>query len=129
MLDTNIVSDLLRNPQGRAAVKLRQHGSSTSCLSIITAAELRCGAVKRRSPQLMLRVDTLLTKIAVLPFDTPCDAAYGRLRAGLEAVGEPIGPLDPLIAAYALELQITLITNNTGEFRRVPGLLVEDWLA
>lgn len=128
MLDTNIASDLLRNPHGRVYARLEQHGAMTACLNIVTAAELRFGAVKRRAPQLLSRVETLLTKIAVLPFDVPCDAAYADLRTRLELAGTPISANDLLIAAHALMLQVTLVTHNTGEFGRVPGLAVEDWL-
>lgn len=128
MLDTTTVSDLLRNPHGRVYVRLQQYGTATACLSIIAAAELRFGAVKRRAPQFLSRVETLLTEIAVLPFDLPCDAAYADLRTKLGTAGTPISPNDPLIAAHALTLQSTLVTHSTGEFRRVPGLHVEDWL-
>jgi len=128
MLDTNTASDLIRNPHGRVYARLERHGAATACLSIIAAAELRFGAQKRRAPQLLSRVETLLTKIAVLPFDAPCDRNYADVRAKLEAAGTPISANDLLIAAHALALQLTLVTHNTGEFRRVPGLAVEDWL-
>jgi tRNA(fMet)-specific endonuclease VapC len=128
MLDTNIVSDLIRNPQGRAAEKLRQHGEEGICVSIITAAELRYGAAKRGSARLLRRVEAVLSTIDVLAFDAPADTEYGRIRAELEAKGQPIGPTDLFIAAHACSIGATLVTHNVGEFRRVSGLLVDNWL-
>jgi tRNA(fMet)-specific endonuclease VapC len=128
MLDTNIVSDLIRNPQGKAAVRLRQHGEAGICVSIITAAELRYGAAKRGSARLLDRVEAVLAAIDVLAFDVPADAEYGSIRAELEASGQPIGSTDLFIAAHARAVGATLVTHNTGEFRRVRGLAVENWL-
>jgi tRNA(fMet)-specific endonuclease VapC len=128
MLDTNIVSDLIRNPGGRATARLRQHGEAGVCVSIITAAELRFGAAKRQSSRLTSRVAAVLSTIDVLPFDVPADAEYGIIRSELEAAGQTIGPTDLFIAAHACSMGVTLITHNVGEFRRVRGLKVEDWL-
>ena len=128
MLDTNIVSDLIRNPAGRATARLRQHGEAGICVSIITAAELHYGAAKRGSARLMNRVDAVLSTMDVLPFDMPADKEYGRIRAELEAVGQPIGPTDLFIAAHAYATGVTLVTHNVQEFRRVQGLKLEDWL-
>jgi tRNA(fMet)-specific endonuclease VapC len=128
MLDTNIVFDLIRNPSGRAAARLRQHGEAGICASIITAAELRYGAAKKQSARLMRRVEAVLSTIDVLPFEVPADAEYGKIRADLEAAGQPIGPTDLFIAAHACSMGVTLITHNVGEFGRVRGLKVEDWL-
>jgi tRNA(fMet)-specific endonuclease VapC len=128
MLDTNILSDLIRNPQGRAAQNLRQHGEEGLCVSINTAAELRYGAAKRGSARLLGRVESVLSAVAVLPFDVPADAEYGDIRAELEAAGQPIGPTDLFIAAHARALGVTLVTHNVAEFRRVRALTVENWL-
>lgn len=128
MLDTNIVSDLIRNPQGRAAERLRQHGQDGICVSIITAAELRYGAAKKGSTRLLSRVEAVLSTIDVLPFDVPADTEYGSIRAELEAAGQPIGPTDLFIAAHACSTGVTLVTHNVSEFRRVRGLKVENWL-
>ena len=128
MLDTNIVSDLIRNPQGRAAERLRRHGEEGICVSIITAAELRYGAAKKGSARLLSRVEAVLSTIDVLAFDVPADTEYGGIRAELEARGQPIGPTDLFIAAHASSIGVTLITHNVGEFRRVRGLKVENWL-
>ena len=128
MLDTDIMSDLIRNPQGRAAARLRQHGDTGICVSIITAAELRYGAAKQGSPRLLSQMEAVLSTIDVLAFDVPADAAYGAIRADPQARGQPIGPTDLFIVAHAISIGATLITHNTGEFRRVRGLKVEDWL-
>ena len=78
----------------------------------------------------MLRqLETVLTELPVLPFEPPADRVYGGIRAYLERVGMPIGPNDLFIAAHALALDLTLVTANKREFRRVPGLKVENWLA
>jgi tRNA(fMet)-specific endonuclease VapC len=128
MLDTNIASDLIRNPHGRAAARLAVHGQEGVCLSIMTAAELRYGAAKKASAALSLRVHGLLARIEVVPFDLPGDTEYGSLRATLAVAGTPIGPMDLLIAAHALALDVTLVTDNVSEFKRVPRLKIENWL-
>ena len=129
MLDTNIISDLVRNPQGRAARRIAKVGEDNVCTSIIVAAELRYGCAKSGSKPLLKAVEDLLAEIPVLPFDVPADRDYGGIRAELEAGGKPIGGNDLLIAAHASALGVTMVTANTGEFGRVKGLRVENWLA
>jgi tRNA(fMet)-specific endonuclease VapC len=129
MLDTNIVSDIIRNPAGKSAARLRAVGDYGLAVSIITAAELRFGAAKSGSPRLLSRVETLLQTLDVLPFDVPADAEYASVRVELETAGKPIGPNDLLIAAHARSLGTTIVTANTAEFSRVRGLNVENWLA
>jgi tRNA(fMet)-specific endonuclease VapC len=128
MLDTNIVSDLIRNPAGKAAKQIRKLGADGLCVSIITAAELRFGAAKRGSPKLQQLVDGLLDELDILPLDVPAADAYAHLRNDLEKAGKPIGPNDLLIAAHALSVGAVLVTANAKEFRRVRGLTVENWL-
>jgi tRNA(fMet)-specific endonuclease VapC len=128
MLDTNIVSELIRNPAGRAAQRARAVGDSV-CVSVIVAAELRYGCAKKGSPQLLRKVEEFLAEVPVLPFDVPADGEYGGIRAELEAAGRPIGSNDLLIAAHAYTLGATVVTANVGEFRRICGLNVENWLA
>jgi tRNA(fMet)-specific endonuclease VapC len=128
MLDTHIVSDLIKNPQGKAAKRLARAGEDNICTSIIVASELRYGAEKKRSKRLAKAVEDLLGEINVLPFDVPADAAYGRIRADLEAAGKTIGNNDMLIAAHATAVCATIVTANHGEFKRIPGLNVENWL-
>lgn len=127
-LDTNIVSDLVRNPQGRVAERIRKVGEAKICTSIIVAAELRYGATKKGSRRLTTQLETVLAALEVLPFEVPADAHYGSVRTRLEQAGKPIGANDLLIAAQALSLGYTLVTDNEREFCRVPGLRSENWL-
>src|SRR5438876_10723374 len=115
LLDTNIVSDLVRNPQGRVAQHIRKVGEAQVCTSIIVAAELRYGAAKKGSPRLSAQLEAVLGVLAVLPFETPADAAYGLLRTRLEQAGTPIGANDLLIAAQTLSLGSTIVTDNEKE--------------
>ena len=129
MLDTNIISDLIRNPQGKAAKRIAKVGEDNICTSIIVAAELRYGCAKSGSERLLKAVEDLLGEIDVLPLDVPVDAEYGGIRAELEAAGRPIGGNDLLIAAHAYATGATIVTANTDEFKRIRGLKVENWLA
>jgi tRNA(fMet)-specific endonuclease VapC len=128
MLDTNIISDLIRNPHGRAAKRIAKVGESSICTSIIVAAELRYGCAKSGSTRLSKAVEDLLDEISVLPFEIPADAEYGGLRAALEEAGTPIGSNDLLIAAHALATDSVMVTANAAEFKRVRSLKVENWL-
>lgn len=129
MLDTNIISDLVKNPQGRAAKRIARVGEDNVCTSIIVAAELRYGCAKRGSKRLLKAVEDILEEMAVLAFDVPSDIEYGGIRSELEAAGRLIGSNDLLIAAHACTTGATLVTANTDEFNRVRGLRVENWLA
>ncbi|SRR5579871_400373 len=128
LLDTNIVSDLVRNPQGKVAEHIRKVGEGQVCTSIIVASELRYGAAMKNSPRLSAQLEAILGALEVLPFEAPADVAYGLLRAGLERAGKPIGGNDMLIASQALALGHTIITDNEKEFARVGDLRRENWL-
>ena len=128
LLDTNIVSDLVRNPQGRVVDHIRRVGESEVFTSIIVAAELRYGAVKKGSPRLTAQLETVLGGLKVLPLEAPVDAAYGQIRASLERAGQPIGGNDLIIAAHARVLGYTVVTDNEREFSRVDSLEIENWL-
>jgi tRNA(fMet)-specific endonuclease VapC len=128
LLDTNVVSDLVRNPQGRVAEHIRRVGEARVCTSIIVAAELRYGATKKESRRLTAQLEAVLGALDVLPFQTPADAAYGLIRTRLEQAGRPIGGNDLLIAAQAIALGHTIVTDNEAEFARVDGLPRENWL-
>ena len=128
LLDTNILSDLIRHPGGLVARRVEEVGQKEIFTSIIVAAELRYGCAKKGSAKLLERVQGLLETIPMLPLDMPTDAQYGLIRAELEAAGQPIGMNDLLIASHALALGLTLVTDNTSEFSRVRGLKVENWL-
>lgn len=128
LLDTNILSDMVKHPTGKAAKKIASVGESAICTSIIVASELRYGSVKKGSAALSSRIEALLTAIDVLPLEPGADVRYGEIRNTLEKAGTPIGANDLLIAAQALSLELTLVTDNVREFSRVPGLVVENWL-
>lgn len=128
LLDTNIVSDLMRNPQGRTSAKIAELGEDAVATSIIVAAELRYGAAKKGSQRLAEQLETILAAMEVIPLEVPADATYGATRVALEAAGTPIGANDLLIAAQTLALDMVLVTNNEREFERVSGLKVENWL-
>ncbi len=128
LLDTNILSDLIRHPGGLVARRVEQVGQKEIFTSIIVAAELRYGCAKKGSAKLLERVQGLLETIPVLSLDMPTDAQYGLIRAELEAAGQPIGMNDLLIASHALALGLTLVTGNKSEFSQVRGLKVENWL-
>ncbi|MDR3469062.1 MAG: type II toxin-antitoxin system VapC family toxin [Xanthobacteraceae bacterium] len=129
LLDTNIISDLVRNPQGNAARQIAKAGEDNVCTSIIVVAELRYGCAKSGSPRLLKAVEDVLGEIEVLPFESPADSKYGEIRAELETAGGSIGANDLLIAAHAHSLGATVVTANVQEFERVRGLKVENWLA
>lgn len=128
MLDTNIISDMIRNPTGKAVSATLREGEDAVCTSIVVASELRYGCVKKGSSKLLKKVEELLAEIPVLPLDAPVDVQYGALRAELEGIGQTIGHNDLFIAAHARTLGATLVTANTGEFSRIKGLKVENWL-
>ncbi len=128
LLDTNIISDLIRQPQGRAASRIQVVGEALVRTSIIVAAELRFGASKLGSTKLTERLEAVLAVLEVVPFEALADAVYGRIRARLELAGTPIGGNDLLIAAQAMALGDTIVTDNEREFGRVEGLHVENWL-
>ena len=128
LLDTNVVSDLVRNPQGRVAQRIRTVGEAEVCTSIIVAAELRYGAAKSGSPRLAAQLDAVLGALDVVPFEAPADVVYGRLRARLEQAGRPIGGNDLIIAAQAVALSCAIVTDNMREFARIDELSCENWL-
>ena len=128
LLDTNIVSDIVRNPRGHAARQFRRVGQDNVCISVVVAAELRYGVLRGASAEMASKIGDALNQLATEPFGVPADAYYAEVRAQLEAAGTPIGYNDVFIAAHALALDCTLVTDNEREFARVPGLKVENWL-
>jgi tRNA(fMet)-specific endonuclease VapC len=129
LLDTNILSDLIKQPQGYTAQKIAslKHADSC-CTSVIVACELRYGACKKGSHILTAKVDQLLATIETLPIGQEVELHYARLRVTLEKAGAPIGSNDLLIASQAISLGLTIITGNVKEFSRIPDLAVENWL-
>lgn len=128
LLDTNIISDMIRNPFGQVATRIEQIDPKAISTSIVVAAELRYGCAKKGSAKLLAKVESLLAIIPVLPLEVPIDRDYGGIRAELEVVGQPIGANDLLIGAHAYALGLTLVTDNTREFSRIRGLVIENWL-
>lgn len=128
MLDTNTLSDLIRNPRGAPARHLVTTEPEAVCTSIVVACELRFAARRKGSDALTRRVEQLLDALTVLPLDEPADQHYADIRSTLERAGTPIGNHDLFIAAHARSRGLTLVTHNTREFERVSGLRVEDWL-
>jgi tRNA(fMet)-specific endonuclease VapC len=128
LLDTNILSDLIRNPQGLIAERIREVGETAVCTSIIVAAELRYGASKRGSQRLTTQVEAVLSALEIAPFEAPADEFYGKLRNLLERSGQPIGGNDLLIAAQCVSLGYTIVTDNEREFARIDELPCENWL-
>ena len=129
MLDTKVISELIRDPQGKAAKRIERVGETNICTSIIVAAELRYGCAKKGSKRLLKAVEDLFSEIEVLPFEVPADAEYGAIRSQLENAGRLIGGNDLLIAAHASAVGATILTANSDVFRRVRGLKVENWLS
>ncbi len=126
LLDTDTVSYALRG-QGQVAARLLEHRPSELCISAITLAELSFGAEAKRSQKLRRAIRSFTKDVAVVAFDEACAERFGVVAAALTTRGEPIGVYDTLVAAQALCLGLTVVTNNTRHFSRVPGLAVENW--
>jgi tRNA(fMet)-specific endonuclease VapC len=129
LLDTNILSALARNPLGPVYSKIREHGEDSVCTSIIVACEIRFGLEKSGSSMLRDRMERILASMETLAYEQPVESHYAEIRWQLEKKGTPIGPNDLLIAAQARHLGLTLVTDNVDEFKRVPGLEIENWLS
>jgi tRNA(fMet)-specific endonuclease VapC len=128
LLDTSICVLLIRQKSAQVLAKLTSHSITDIGISAITVAELQYGVQKSSQPTLNQQaLDQFLLPLSIIPFDENDAIVYGQIRANLEARGLPIGALDTLIAAQAVQYNLILVTNNVGEFGRVPGLAVEDW--
>ena len=129
LLDTNILSDLIKQPGGNAAKKIAGlESEDLCCTSVIVACELRYGAQKKDSSALTTKVNQLLETISVLPLKQNVESHYAMLRVMLERAGTPIGSNDLLIASHANALGLILVTGNIKEFSRIPDLVIENWL-
>ena len=128
LLDTNMMSDLVRHPRGKISDRIAEVGEEHVCTSIIVAAELRFGATRKNSSRLTAQLEAVLGTIDVLALEAPVDAVYGVIRASLERTGQPIGANDLLIAAHAMTLGHAVVTDNEREFLRIDDLRVENWL-
>ena len=128
MLDTNIVSHAVRDAKGVCAGRLSKLSHDEVSLSVIVAAELLYGLAKNPSIRWRASVEMFLVQFRVLPFEPPANVHYAEIRAELSKRGKTVGANDLLIAAHALSLGAILVTDDTSEFSRVPGLAVENWL-
>lgn len=129
LLDTNILSHLVREPAGTVMHRVAAVGEVAVCTSIVVACELRFGAAKKGSARLTDQLEAILSAMTILPLEEPADRHYAEIRNHLHHIGQPIGHNDLLIAAHARSLDLVMVTHNEGEFSRVPGLTVENWLA
>ena len=127
MLDTNICVFAIRKNTPNVLAALRAHAAEGIGISSIVASELWFGVEKSASAKNAKALTQFLSPLEIAPYDEAATQTYGRIRAALEVKGKTIGPLDTLIAAHALALDVTLVTNNSTEFRRVTGLRIVDW--
>jgi tRNA(fMet)-specific endonuclease VapC len=128
LLDTNTLSTLIRQPQGRVAERIAEVGEENVMTSVIVACELRYGAAKRGSRRLTKQVEAVLGALTIRALESDVERTYAAIRVALEKNGTPIGAHDMLIAAHARALDAVCVTDNIAEFRRVPTLRVENWL-
>lgn len=131
MLDTNILVYVLNaRPQHEAVLeRFNAHDARELCLSSISLAELRFGVARSQQPRAsQAKLDRIAAALTVVAFDERAARVYGNVRAQLQAGGQPIGPLDTLIAAHAIAVGAVLVSNNLREFSRVNGLKLENWL-
>ena len=128
LLDTNILSHLVRQPQGPVADHIADVGEANVLTSVIVACELRYGAAKRGSRKLTRQVEAVLSAMTIRPLESDIERVYASIRVALERKGTPIGAHDMLIAAHARAIDAVCVTDNVAEFKRVPGLKIENWL-
>jgi tRNA(fMet)-specific endonuclease VapC len=128
LLDTNICVFLIRKRPESVLRRLSAAEGQTVALSVITAFELEVGALRAQGRAYSEGVRQFLREFSVLPLEDAARECYGRVRTELERRGQKIGAYDMLIAAHALTLNATLVTNNTTEFNRVKGLRIENWV-
>ena len=128
LLDTNICVEIIRRRAPKTLARLQRMKPGNMGISIISVSELECGTAKSLHPQRNHEaLEQFLLPLEILDFDVNAAHHYGAIRSRLEKAGTPIEPLDTLIAAHARSVNATLVTNNLSEFRRVPGLKVENW--
>ena len=132
LLDTNIISDMMRNTAGLVSQRFKAVAQADStaklCISVVVQCELEFGLVRRPNERLQRAHDRIVPLLEALALTSEVVGHYAALRTHLEALGQPIGPNDALIAAHALALDATLVSGD-AEFLRVPGLRVENRLA
>ncbi len=129
LLDTNICIYIINAKPPAVLERFRQYRMGDIGLCSVVAAELAFGVAKSDSARNRQALEMFLAPLIILPFDTAAVWVYGDMRADLERRGTRIGSLDTMIAAHALSQQALLITNNTREFSKVPGLQLDNWVA
>ena len=130
LLDTDVISAVLRpRPSVRVARELADRAGTGMYTSAINLGELVFGAMRRDRVDLLARIDEVTAVLPVLPFDEQAARVFGGLKADLERVGLPIAEPDLRIASVALSMDLILVTGNERHFARVPGLVLENWLA
>ncbi len=129
LLDTNICIHIINAKPAAVLQRFRDDRMGEIGICSVVAAELAYGVAKSGSARNRQALDLFLAPLAILPFDEAALWVYDDLRADLERKGTPIGSLDTLIAAHALSLHTTLVTNNLSEFKRVPGLQLDNWVS
>ena len=128
LLDTNTLSNLIRQPQGRVAERIAQVGESSVLTSVVVACELRYGAARRGSRRPTRQVEAVLGALTIRALESDVERIYAAIRVALEKKGTPIGAHDMLIAAHARAIDAVCVTDNLAEFKRVPALKVENWV-
>lgn len=128
LLDTNICIYIINKKPAEVLERFNSFAIGDIGVSSIVAAELAFGIEKTGSLRNKQALEIFLAPLEIVPFDNDCIWAYGKLRAHLEKLGQPIGALDTMIAAHALAMDVVLVTNNQKEFSRVPGLRLENWI-
>jgi tRNA(fMet)-specific endonuclease VapC len=128
LLDTNVLSEMMKNPQGVVARKIAEVGENSVCTSLLAVAEVRYGIEKSGSKRLAFALSAILRFLKAEAWDTPAELRYASLRVLIEKAGRPSGQLDMLLAAHALALGAVFVTANERHFTQVPGLKVENWL-
>jgi tRNA(fMet)-specific endonuclease VapC len=128
LLDTNILSHLVRQPQGPVADHIADVGEANVLTSVIVACELRYGPAKRGSRKLTRQVEAVLSAMTIRPLESDIERVYASIRVAVEKKGTPIGAHDMLIAAHARAIDAVCVTDNVAEFKRVPALRIENWL-
>ena len=130
LLDTNICIFIIKRRPTKVLRRFQLYSPDDIAVSSVTLAELRYGADKStRNAQAHEALNEFLAPLSVVDFDRVAAAQYGKIRTDLERRGTPIGPLDIMIAAHALSLEVTVVTNNVSEYSRVAMLTIEDWAA
>jgi tRNA(fMet)-specific endonuclease VapC len=127
LLDTNTCIYIINNRPANVLERFRKYKAGEVGISSIAASELAYGVAKSGSVKNRKALDMFLAPLEILPFDSQCLWFYADLRASLEKQGLAIGPMDTLIAAQALSIDGTLVTNNIKEFMRVPKLKLDNW--